>query len=223
MIRIKSLSVLSVFCLASVGFAAKHKVEPLKEAPPTKGISAAIAKTLQKTGYRVIRGSKRKICDIWLCKQSQVKKFEGKNDILYPWQNGHLMGVVRYNNRGGDFRGQRIGKGIYTLRYQHQPVDGAHVGTSPTRDFFLLTSTKVDKSVMALDYKKLVKGSQDAAKSAHPAMLSLQRVKGKGKIPSIRNQSDHDWWIVRIQGKASMGKKSKMIVMDLVVAGQAAE
>ena len=182
-----------------------------------------ILKSLQTTGYRIIRGKKRKICDIWLCKQISVKKFAGKNDIIYPWQNGHLMGVVRYNNRGGDFRGQRIGKGVYTLRYQHQPVDGAHVGTSPTRDFLLLTSTKMDKAVKPVDYKKLVKGSIAAAKSAHPAMLSLQRVKGKGKVPSIRNKTDHDWWIVRIQGKAQMGKKSKMIVMDLVVAGQAAE
>ena len=110
------------------------------------------------------------------------------------------------------------------MRYGQQPVDGAHVGTSPTRDVLLLIDAKRDKSAKVLEYKPLTKSSASAAGTNHPALMSLQRGQGDGaKLPSIRNNEEHDWWIVRLQSKAKAGATAKDLKLDLVVAGQAAE
>ena len=203
-------SILNGLCLLGLVCAtvqaADHRVEPLKEAAPT--------------GVRVIRGSTRSVCDIWLCKEWAVKAPAKGDDVIYPFTPGQLIGVVRYARKGSDFRDQDISKGIYTLRYAQQPVNGDHVGTSPTRDFLLLVKASVDKSVAKIDYKKLTEASSEAVESTHPGLLSLQRLKGDAPI---RNEEQHDWWIVRLQGNVKMGDVLKKQALDVVIVGQAAE
>ena len=150
--------------------------------------------------------------------------FKPTDEVLYPFEPGQLLGVVRYPRKGADFRDQDISKGLYTLRYAQQPVDGAHVGTSPTRDFLLLVSAEKDKSAGKLDLKKLVEQSADAAGSSHPAMLCLQRVAGEaGEKPTMRHNEEHDWWIVTVPGNAKAGKATKKLPVDLVVVGVSTE
>jgi hypothetical protein len=213
-------------CLVVLGgiggsvYAADHRVEALQEAPPKTELSENIAAQLAATGVRIIRGSTRSVCDIWLCKEWAVKSPAKGDDIIYPFTPGQLIGVVRYARKGSDFRDQDIAKGVYTLRYAQQPVNGDHVGTSPTRDFLLLMKASLDKSAANVDYEKLTEASAEAVESTHPGLLALQRLKGDGPI---RNNEEHDWWIVRLQGKAKMGTVSKKQPLDLVIVGQAAE
>jgi len=220
----KFRSIMSGLCLLGLICgtvqAADHRVEPLKEAAPKAELSEDIAAQLAPTGLRVIRGSTRNVCDIWLCKEWAVKAPAKGDDIIYPFTPGQLIGVVRYSRKGSDFRDQDISQGIYTLRYAQQPVNGDHVGTSPTRDFLLLVKASVDKSIAKIDYKKLTEASAEAVESTHPGLLSLQRLKGDGPI---RNDEQHDWWIVRLQGKVKMGDVLKNQSLDVVVVGQAAE
>ena len=201
--------------------AAKHRAEVLAEAAPADAISKEIAPLLQPTGIRVIRGTSRKICDIWLCKQWKVKSFKLGNDLNYPFTPGQLIGVVRFHRKGRDFRAQDIAKGVYTLRYAQQPVDGAHVGTSPTRDFVLMIQTSKDKSGAPLQFDKLTQDSAEAAGTNHPCILSLQ--KAGEKAPLIRNNSELDWWIVRTQSEALQGEQAKKLPVELVVVGHAPE
>ena len=200
--------------------AAEHRVEELKETAPKEALSPPIATQLASTGVRIIRGTSRSVCDIWLCKEWAVKAPLKNDDVIYPFTPGQLIGVVRYARKGSDFRDQDITKGVYTLRYARQPVNGDHIGTSPTRDFLLLVKASVDKSAAEFDYKKLVDASAEAVESTHPGMLSLQRLQGKGPI---RNNELHDWWIVRLQGKTKMGGVIKNQSIDVVIVGQAAE
>ena len=201
-----------------------HRVEKLNEPAPQDEISKEIAGLLATTGTRVIRGTSRTVCDIWLCKQWDLKSLEPGADVNYPFVPGQLIGVARYARKGSDFRDQDIDDGVYTLRYGQQPVDGSHVGTSPTRDFLLLISAKNDKSAKTLNYETLVERSNEAAGSGHPCLLSMKRVqKETSKLPSIRNEEQHDWWIVRMASKAKAGDKSKDLPIDLIVVGQAAE
>ena len=204
--------------------AAEHRVEKLNEPAPADAVSKEIAKLLQPTGAQIIRGSTRKICDIWLCKQWQLKSFDKPADVNYPFQPGQLIGVVRYHRKGADFRDQDIEDGVYTLRYAQQPIDGAHVGTSPTRDFLLLLSAAKDRSPAVIEYKPLTEQSAQAVGTTHPGLLSLQRVEGKSEsLPSIRENPQHDWWIVRMESEARAGDQAKKLPIDLVVVGQAAE
>lgn len=213
--------------LVSVSFhsltAAEHRVEVLKEAPPADELSKEVAEQLGTRGIRVIRGTSRTVCDLWFCESWEVSE-KPSAGLLYPFQPGQLIGVARYPRDGSDFRDQDINEGVYTLRYALQPVDGAHIGTSPTRDFLLLVKAEDDKSAAPMEYEDLVIKSSEAAESTHPAMLSLQRITDKkAKTPSISHNEDHDWWIVRGQGTAIVDKKKSALPFKLVVVGVAAE
>lgn len=212
------------FLAATNLLAAEHRVESLKEGPPADGLSPEVAARLAPSGLRVLR-DKAPLCDIWLCKDWAVPAdFKPSTEVLYPFQSGQLIGVVKYARKGADFRDQDIAPGLYTLRYAQQPADGNHVGTSPTRDFLLLTQAAKDKSPETLDPKKLASLSAEAAGSSHPALLSMQKVEGESAfLPVIRHNEEHDWWIVRFGGKAKAGDQTKPLVVELIVVGKAAE
>lgn len=222
--RLVSLTAVLFILLPSLALhAVEHKIEPLKEGPPSEGISPQVAATLGSSGLRVKRGTAT-LCDIWLCKEwAVVADFKATTEVLYPFQPGQLIGVVKFARKGNDFRDQDIGAGLYTLRYAHQPVDGNHVGTSATKDFLLLTKAAKDTSPEVIDFKKLAKQSAEAAGSSHPALLPLQRIPGEAEIPSIRHDEAHDWWIIRFAGKAKASGADKPLVVELLVAGKAAE
>jgi hypothetical protein len=212
------LSTIVLVFSARLAIAADHRVEPLAEPVPADAVAPELAALMNTEGVRVIRGTSRAVCDLWICQQWPVAAFEPTGDVLYPFQPGQLIGVVRYPRKGSDFRDQEISEGVYTLRYGQQPVDGAHVGTSPTRDFLLLIPANEDKSLEPIEYETLTQLSAKVSGTAHPALLSLQRTAGE---EPIRNVEERDWWIVRLNGNATSGGETKPLPIDLVVVGQA--
>jgi len=217
-------SLVTFVSLAIAASAADHRVE-VSESELPEEVSKDIASKIDKKCYTIIRGTSRTVCEIWLCNEWAVKKdFKPTNEVLYPFQPGQLLGVARFPRKGSDFRDQDIESGVYTLRYAQQPVDGSHVGTSPTRDFLLLVNAEHDQDAKEMDLKALVAHSAEAAGSGHPAMLCMQRVEGKsGDKPSIRHNEEHDWWIVRLQGTQKVGDKPQQLPVDLLVVGISSE
>ena len=204
---------------------AEHRVELLDEAPPSDVLTDDVLGQLAVTGLKVVRGTKRTICEIWLCKEWGVQAdFKPNSGILYPFEPGQLIGVLRFRRKGGDFRDQDIGRGVYTLRYGRQPVDGNHEGTSPTRDFLLLVRAEDDTKTDRMDPEQLIKLSATAAESNHPALLCLQKVEDASEsTPSIHHHEDNDWWVVRLSGAAKADNQTHDLVLALVVAGHADE
>ncbi len=202
-----------------------RRVEVLKEGPPADELSAEVAAQLSPTGIKVVRGTSRTVAEIWPAKEWAVPQLEPKGQLIYPFQTGQLIAVVRFPRDAADFRNQDIKEGVYTLRYALQPVDGAHVGTSLTRDFVLLVKAEQDETAAVItDIEELNVLSMDAAESSHPAIFSLQRVQGEPKAePAIRHDENHDWWIVTFQSKAKAGDQSKPLPVSLVVVGHAEE
>jgi len=214
---------LLTFPFLVVGFslslaAQDHRVEILEESVPADAVSEELLAKMESTGVRVIRGESRAICDVWWCKEWPVESAEATGDVIYPFTTGQLLGVVRFPRRTSDFRDQQVDRGFYTLRYGKQPVDGAHVGTSPTRDFALLVPASDDKSLTAPDYDELVELSNKASGTTHPALLSLQRTEGD---EAIRHISLRDWWLVRLEGKVRVGDETQPMPVDMVVVGKA--
>lgn len=213
--------------LASVsGFAGRqamadeYSVAPAGGPPPSDEISADIAALLSDKGVAVKNGTRTQL-EIWLVKEWPLKSAAPGEGLLYPFEPGQLIGVVRVARKGADFRDQEIAKGVYTLRYSLQPVDGAHVGTSPTRDFLLLVEASKDTSPETIAYKPLTDLSKEAAQSAHPALLCLQS--DDASAPAVRHNEEHDWWIVRLEGTGASAEGAKPLSLALVVAGKAAE
>ncbi|MEX0939234.1 MAG: hypothetical protein WDZ59_15335 [Pirellulales bacterium] len=205
--------------------AAEHRIEALDEPAPADALAKPIADTLEPTGYRIIEGESRTVCDVWLCKSWEVQPgFSPSLQVLYPFKQGQLIGAIRYPRSGNDFRDQQIPKGVYTLRYALQPVDGNHVGTSPTRDFLLVVEAGQDKTVEPVDPLELQILSAEAVGSAHPAMLCLQPTDSKPEsLPSMQHNESQEWWIASMMGKASAGDQTSDQLLRVIVAGVAME
>ena len=228
MLRSFSVTLLSLLCVAPL-FALElraqdYKAEKLAEAAPADAVSPEIAAVLQPTGFKVARGE-RSVCEIWLAKEWPIKAAKNNSgEVLYPFQPGQIIGVARYARKGSDFRDQDIPAGVYVLRYSQQPVDGAHVGTSPTRDFLCLLPAAKDRKAAILDYKALTTSSKETTGSNHPAILSLQRLPEAAADPlSMRHDEEKDWQIVRFVGKTVLNKETSDQVVEMVVVGVAAE
>lgn len=205
--------------------AATYRVEPLEEAASSAGLAPEISDLLSPVGSRVIRGKKTTYCDFWLLKSWSAKEgFQATAEVLYPFQPGQLVGVVRFSRKGADFRDQDIAKGVYTLRYALQPLDGSHIGTSPTRDFLLLVRAEDDQLAGSLAEDDLTTQSAQAAESSHPCMLSLQRVVSPATTtPGLRHNEEQDWWILSLEGELKVADVRSRQSIDMVIVGQASE
>lgn len=203
----------------------EHRVESIKEAAGAEELSKEVATALADTGFRVIRGESRTVCEFWPCKTWEISAdFKPTTERLYPLQPGHLVGLLHFRRRGKDFRDQTIKRGWYTVRYALQPTDGNHEGTSPTRDFLLMVRAEEDKSPEPMGMKRLLKLSAEAAESSHPAMLCFQRApKAAHKEVSIRHIEDEDWWVLQFTGTGVADDKPRALPVDLIVVGHADE
>jgi hypothetical protein len=167
-----------------------YKLEPL-DAPPS--LPAAYAPVVfQRPGFR-ITGPNGAWCEIWFRNAIPAGPKPADSSISFAIPQGALIGILRFPSQGADRRGQVIKPGVYTLRYSNYPVDGAHQGVAPQRDFALLTPLTADPDPNAAPaFEALVKMSTAASGTPHPAVLSLETPAGSS-FPSVTKEGDHDW------------------------------
>lgn len=215
--------VMTLLVLNHFAVAEDFTIEALAEPAPSDEISDSIAEGLSDEGFRVLRKD-RPFCDVWLLDELPAKEgFTPTLSVLYPFEPGKLMGVIRYHRRGGDFRDQEIDKGVYTLRYAQQPVDGNHVGTSDTRDFLLLSLAEDDEEAEPVESETLNERSADAAQSAHPCMLSMLRTADDANAETVMvHDEDRELWSVQVPVVTSAAP-DKELIMTFVVSGYAEE
>ncbi|HVA49526.1 MAG TPA: hypothetical protein VNH11_24380 [Pirellulales bacterium] len=213
---------LTLACWASLAAGAEYSVEAIDAPPPAEELKPAIAERLSASGFKVLTGQGRTLCEVWPAKSWQTAAdFEPTGAVNYPFEVGELLGAIRFARNGGDFRGQKIRKGTYTMRYGLQPQDGNHVGTSDTRDFVVLLPAADDGDANVLEKEALFKESTNASGTAHPAILSLLPPGKDGQdLPRIVHHEDRELWAVDFAGKAA---NAKQIVVELVVVGHSGE
>ncbi|MGQ0636016.1 MAG: hypothetical protein ACT4QC_15505 [Planctomycetaceae bacterium] len=207
---------------AWAAFAAPPAVTELKEAVP--GLSGEMAGAVNSIGYRVT-GASGVVCDIWFVKQVPVKPgFKPSDRVKYPFQQGELLGVIRYPQEGQptDFRGQELKPGVYTLRYGMQPDDGNHLGTSEIRDFVVGSRPADDKSPGRIDdIKKVFKMSSGASGSTHPAIFLLNPPPAKSPgAPRARHDADRDLLILEASVPGDEGGTAMPVPVEIVVSGK---
>lgn len=224
MIRVLIASGFLVLLLVTTVRSQEYRIEKIDAAPESDDVSAEIMKRIDAQGLRVVRGTSRTVCEIWLCKEIAADPdFKATLDRLYPFTAGQLIGVLHLGRRGAEFRDQQVSSGWYTLRFALQPVDGNHVGTSPTRDFLLMVDAQQDDLPDTWpSQESLQEASAEAAGSSHPAMLCLQRP-SDAPSGSIRHDEANDWWVVHLNAKTGKESQRQSVPLDLVVVGHAAE
>lgn len=161
-------------------------------ATPPAGLPAAYASVIQGQGYRVV-GPAGPWCEVWFVKQIATGAKPDDPAIAFAIPQGTLLGILRFPGQGADRRGQGIKAGIYTMRYSDFPVDGAHQGVAPQRDFALLTPIANDADPSAKPaFEALVQMSTKASGTPHPGVLSIEPPAGS-TFPAVTKEGDNDW------------------------------
>ena len=203
----KRLVLLSLFSL--LVFAQDYKLESIGAAAP--GLPAAYASIIQTQGYRVV-GTSEPWCEVWFRKSIPTGSKPADGAIAFPIAQGTLLGILRFPGQGADRRGQVIKAGVYTMRYSDFPVDGAHQGVAPQRDFALLTPIANDADPAATpDFKALVQMSLKASGSQHPAVFSLEPP-AEAAFPAVAKEGEKDW---------TLSVKVGDLAISIIVVGQA--
>jgi hypothetical protein len=185
-------------------------MEPVATAAP--GLPAAYEPVIQTQGFRV-NGPSGAWCEIWLAKSIPVGAKPDDAAISFGVAQGTLLGVLRFPGKGADRRGQVIPAGVYTLRYSQFPVDGAHSGVAPQRDFALMTPVSADSDPAAKPaFDDLVKMSGKASGTPHPAVLSLETPPTGATVPGVVKEGEHDW---------VLSVKAGGITFSVIVVGKA--
>ena len=216
------LATVALCCFTPLLQGADFKVEELKEAPA--GLAEPIQKLINPTGWR-ISGKEGVVCDVWFLKEVSLKpKFKPTDRVKYPFMAGELIGAIRFpeKNERGDFRGQNIAPGTYTLRYGLQPDDGNHLGTSEVRDFLLCCPTKDDvdpKRVTPI--KALFKLSAKAAGTTHPAVFQMQPPpETPADAPSAELHGEQKHLVVQLNLDGKSGDKQVKVPLQFVAIGK---
>ena len=150
-------------------------------------------------------------CELWFRNSLPEGAKPSDPSISFPIEQGTLVGIIRFPGAGADRRGQAIKPGVYTLRYSDYPVDGAHQGVAPQRDFLLMTPLGADTDPQSKpDFASLVKMSMKASGTPHPAVLSIETPAGT-TFPEITKEGERD---------TVLNVKVGNLPLAVIVAGQ---
>ena len=207
----RRLRLLGLFLLVAFSASAQdYKLETISTAAP--GLPAAYASVIQPQGFRV-NGASGAWCEVWLAKSLPVGAKPDDAAVSFGIAQGTLIGVIRFPAKGADRRGQVIPAGVYTLRYSNFPVDGAHSGVAPQRDFALMTPLAADLDPAAKPvFDELVKMSAKASGTPHPAVLSMETPPAGAAAPSVAKEGEHDW---------TLTLKAGDLAFSIIVVGKA--
>jgi hypothetical protein len=204
-----------------------YTIARLKEAPP-KELSGPVRETLQDDGYKVVDAQGKTYAEIWLRKHVPAKAKPGaaQGQILFPFlAEGELLGALRFPGEGHDYRDQSIGKGVYTLRYGLQPVNGDHLGVSPNRDYMLLLPAGKDATPVNIAKKPLEERSAESAGTSHPAVLMLVAAPASSATaPAMSHDAEKNTWgaVVPLNLKVKDADAPASVNVQLIVVGVAA-
>ena len=227
--RSRPIVVLLLSCLGAPGVLAQDsiKVEALKQGPPA-GIAPEVQSALSAPGIRVQDQQGRPVAEIWLRKAipGSEKPSGPKGAIQFPFlADGELLGVLQFTAEGHDYRDQTIAKGVYTMRFGLQPVNGDHLWVSTYRDYVLLLPAAKDQSLAVPARKQLETRSAESAGTSHPAsFLMLMAPEGAKPEPAVvRDAEKNTWSVVLPLSLQVKGQSEPMLYpVQLVVVGSAA-
>jgi len=175
-----------LLCTAAFG---QYKAESAGAAPAE--VPAAIGAVLQKDGAKITNNGAA-YCEIWMRAQKPSGAPNQEGATLQGIPGGALLGVIRFDGKGADRRGQGLKPGVYTLRYGLIPINGDHQGAAPQRDFLVLSPAVTDTDVNATPaFEALMDMSRKASGTPHPAVLSFW--KSDADAPMNVSRQGDDW------------------------------
>ncbi len=197
-VRVQAIGCLLSLLVTASTWAANFSVEAAG-APPADGIPAALSGMLQADGVRVKGPDDKLVGEYWGRKEAFTgDPISGYGIRFDSLPEGALVGIVRFPEKGSDFREQHIPPGIYTLRYGLHPEDGNHMGAAASRDFVVLTPLAGDADP-AKNYgaDELIDMSFTIG-NPHPTIARIELPDGDGASPHIW-QNDMSHWLIDLK------------------------
>lgn len=209
----------TVALCTSVACGADLTLKVIDKPPPTE-VSESIRALLQPKTVQLLEGDKP-IIELWLAKELNLQtKPSSPATALDALKPATLLGAASFTSLRRDYREDEIVKGVYTLRFAHQPQDGNHLGTAEFTYFGVLVPAKLDSAPEAIkDYKQLVNTSSKETATDHPMIISLRPVSSaEGESPKITEPaSEHKAVRVKIPGK---GADTSPVAFDIIYEGK---
>lgn len=200
-----------VLLLSAMAAAATLKLENIA-ACSDASVPDSVKKDLAQQGYRVTLAD-GSLVELWPGAQI-TSAAKAREDATYALAPSTFAGVIHFSNNTRDYRGDAIPAGFYNLRYQLQPTDGDHLGTSPTPDFLLLVPPPLDTDPnKTYSFEQLIELSAQATGKKHPGPLNLAPPDAK-TFPSVNTDSE-DHTILFFKIKTQSGE----LPMALVIKG----
>ena len=204
------------------------KIAELKQSPPA-ALGAEVRGALLENGFRISDQEGKPFADLWLRKAIPgLQKPAGPmGAVQFPFlAEGELLGAVQFASEGHDYRDQPIARGVYTIRYGLQPVNGDHLGVSTYRDYSLLLPAAKDKSLAPPAKKQLEERSAESAGTSHPAVFLLLEAPtdaSKTAASTVHDAEKNTWSVVvPLPLKIKDQSESMPFPVRLIVVGAAA-
>ncbi len=158
----------------------------------------AFRAALQADGVRV-SSAPGPLFEVWFRKVIPLASGGGKD--YSSISEGTFLGIIRFVSAGADCRGQVIKPGSFSMRYYAIPVDGNHMGVSPTSDFALLAPIGKDKEPAAtIPRETFIPLSATIAGASHPVVLYLPPPSA-GEKPAF-HESEESLWVLEAATRA---------------------
>jgi hypothetical protein len=208
---LRGLCILINLLVATITLAAP-KVETIG-ACTDSDVPELVRKALADHGYRATLDDSS-VVELWTRSEISGSSNKPRDDATYGLTASTFVGVIHFGKNTRDYRGNAVAAGFYNLRYELQPSDGDHLGTSPTPDFLLLVPPGLDSDpAQNYGFEQLVALSRQVITRKHPAVLNLVPPEAK-EFPSVTTDPD-DHTILFLKVKTQSGE----LPIGLVIKG----
>ncbi len=212
LLRATTLVLTLLFATIAVAAPKLSRIGPCTDS----AVPEAVKKALAPDGYRVALDDGSTV-DLWP-RSVLPTGSKAREDATYAITPSTFVGVIHFAKNTRDYRGDAVPAGTYNLRYELQPSDGNHLGTSPTPDFLLLIPADADSDPdHSYNFQQLVELSEKVTSKKHPAALNLVAPQAKD-FPAI-NEDLEDHTILFFKARTQSGD----LPLALVIKGTTAE
>lgn len=186
---------LSALVLVAFSLAAQYSVKPESQMPP--GIPDTVKPLLKAEGQSIFNGDTKLLSLFYVSKVAPGANSE-MNVTNTDITHGTLMGIADFPADYRDRRGNAIKAGTYLLRLSFFPINGAHQGIEPQRDFLVLTKPSIDTDATAQPaFNALMDMAIKSATAQHPMTLSCWK-NDYDQAPGLvkEGEGDHPTWVL---------------------------
>ncbi|MCW5966435.1 MAG: hypothetical protein KIT83_20525 [Bryobacterales bacterium] len=205
--------------LACAMFAAtllgQYSVKPESAMP--SDLPDGVKSLLKPEGQAIFEGDK-KLMSLFYVSSLPAGSNAEMNVTHKDIAHGTLLGIANFPADYKDRRGNIVQAGTYNLRLSFFPVNGAHQGIEPQRDFLILTKLTVDTDPSTKPgYDALMEMAMKSASVQHPLALSCWKNDYDQESGLVKEGDDqHPAWVLYTD---IAGKKMAVIVVGVHTEG----